>query len=103
RSFDTGNVSFTERWRHVAVTYSRTTGNFGSWEVFLEGKSLGTVENTYAPDMMDAVNGRFGIGAQSNHTPFDGLLDCWRLSDGVLDPSDFLYVRFPQGTIMTIH
>jgi len=52
---------------------------------------------------MDALNGRFGIGAQSNHTPFDGLLDCWRLSDGVLDPSDFLYVRFPQGTIMTIH
>lgn len=103
RSFDTGNVTFTERWRHVAVTYSRTTGTFGVWEAFLDGKSLGTTENTYAPDTADVVNGCFGIGAQTNYTPFDGLLDCWRLSDGVLDPVDFLYVRFPQGTIISIH
>lgn len=101
RIFDTGNVSLADRWRHVAVTYSRAMGKCGGWEVFLDGKSLGTVENAYAPRVTDGVNGSFGIGAQSNYTPFDGLLDCWRLSDGVLAPADFLYVRYPEGTIIT--
>ena len=34
------------------------------------------------------------------YTPFDGLLDYWRVSDGVLAPDDFLYVNIPKGTLI---
>ena len=100
RRFATGADSLANEWRHVAVTYSRWAGTFGRWEVFLDGKSLGTVENACAPSATDGLNGRFGIGAQSDHTPFAGLLDYWRVSDGVLAPDDFLYVNIPNGTLI---
>ena len=86
-------------WRHVAVAYSLASGNRGRWEVFLDGRSLGTADNAVVPEAVDGFKGRYGIGAQTGYTSFDGMLDCWRVSDGVLDPTDFLYTS-PKG--MTI-
>ncbi len=99
KTFDTGADSLNGCWRHVAVAYSLASGNRGRWQVFLDGRSLGSVDNEVVPEVMDGFKGSYGIGAQTGYTPFDGLLDCWRVSDGVLDPDDFLYVS-PQG--MTI-
>ncbi len=64
---------------------------------------MGTAQERtpYAP-YQSVFPGSLVLGGNIKHDVFDGLLDTWRLSTGVLVPENFLYVAVPKGTLFLI-
>ena len=80
-----------EEWRHVALTYDPTGGGagYGVWNLYLDGKPAGTVENVNAPAATTKPSTSFYIGGTFNGS-FAGLYDAIRVSQGVLSPKQFM-------------
>lgn len=90
-----GDVSgWYETWRHVALVYDHAGGEkgHGRWELFLDGASVGVLENDRAP-IVKSVSPWFvmldRIGA-GNGNGFTGRMDCIRVSGTALSPAQFM-------------
>ncbi len=89
-------------WHHVALVYTPRREDTGTWELFVDGVSAGTVANRYYPALAHQSHW-FALGGQLGGTyPFNGYLDCWRLSDGALTPAEFLYLGFSRATLIQV-
>ena len=75
-------------WRHLALTFDPDVGN-GTWELFVDGTSRGTLENaTKTPNLK---TGELLIGGRHwNANTFAGEISNVRLSRRVLAPEEFL-------------
>ncbi len=90
RFFQNADVTGDKGWHHVALVYDRMRVGRGLWELYLDGISQGVIANPIAPDRSHGID-RFNLGGrESLSNSFLGLLDCWRVSDGVLSPEQFL-------------
>jgi len=90
-------------WHHVALVYNAASmDSRGRWTLFVDGVEQGTADNAVTP-FYNTESHQFLLGGQaSGTTSFDGLLDCWRVSSGTLDPAQFLYVKVFGGTVIMI-
>jgi len=89
-------------WHHLALIFTPRRNDTGTWELFIDGVSAGTVKNAFYPAVLHqshwlALGGQAGGGEA-----FDGLLDCWRVSEGARTPDTFLYLGYGKGTLLTI-
>jgi hypothetical protein len=89
-------------WHHLALIFTPRRNDTGTWELFIDGVSAGTVKNAFYPAVLHqshwlALGGQAGGGEA-----FDGLLDCWRVSEGARTPDTFLYLGYGKGTLLKI-
>ena len=76
-----------EKWSHIAVVYSASTGN-GTWALYADGALLGTKANPHTSTASDTA---FRLGGRENwDSNFAGNYDCFRVSKTALSPSQFL-------------
>ena len=82
-------------WRHLALTFDPAVGK-GTWELFVDGESRGTLENsTQTPNLK---TGQFLIGGRYwNANTFVGEISNVRLSRRVLAPEELLNYVAPGG------
>jgi len=89
-------------WHHLALTFTPRRNDTGTWELFVDGVSVGTLENLFYPAVLHQSHW-FALGGQAGGTDaFDGLLDCWRVSEGARTPDTFLYLGYDKGTLLKI-
>jgi hypothetical protein len=89
-------------WRHIALVFNPQVNDTGKWELFIDGKSAGTAFNIFYPQTM-LQSHWFALGGQLEGSDgFDGLLDCWRVIDGALEPEQFLYYGLLRETLMIV-
>ena len=93
--FDADLTPYAGVWTHFAVTYD-PFDDVGTWKLYANGKPIASLRNFYRPNGGEAVRcGDFRLGSE-------GLsVDMWRLSSGVLEPSDFLYADL-RGLFMVV-
>jgi len=97
-AFDCGGALHNTAWQHVALVYAPWRADRGGWELFLNGVSQGVALNNKFPEQPHGSHW-FALGGHAaGHASFDGLLDCWRVSEGALAPAQFLYMGFDPGT-----
>ena len=101
-TFHCGDLLADTRWRHVAVVYKPWLSDKGGWELYLDGKSQGVAWNNRYPAAPHGSH-RFMLGGRPADASFDGLLDCWRVSEGALTPAQFLYTGYENGTRLQLH
>jgi hypothetical protein len=90
-------------WHHVALAFTPRRHDTGAWELFVDGATAGTVTNRFYPSTPHQSHW-FALGGQAGGTEaFDGLLDCWRVSEGALTPDQFLYLGYEKGTLLLMH
>ena len=94
------SYAITNTWLHVALTHEPLgTDGRDHWTLFLNGdkvgesRNSGSVTNSY-------VSHRFDLGARSGNSgnQIDAVFDYWRISDKVLEPSEFLCAGDSSGT-----
>ena len=94
------SYAITNTWLHVALTHEPLgTDGRDHWTLFLNGdkvgesRNSGSVTNSY-------VSHRFDLGARSGNqgNQIDAVFDYWRISDKVLEPSEFLCAGDGSGT-----
>lgn len=90
RSFVNADVTACTNWCHLALTYDPLRNGVGVWELFLDGVSQGSVANPAPPDRSHGWRDLLLGGRPSLSNSFSGWLDCWRVSDSVLAPEQFL-------------
>jgi len=62
----------------------------------------GAATNAVAP-FFNHESHRFLLGGRAGGTDsFDGLLDCWRASGGLVASEDLLYFSIPRGTLIRV-
>jgi len=89
-------------WRHVVLAYEPDVADCGRWTFYLDGVAKGTVTNAVAP-FFNHENHRFLLGGRAGGAEsFDGLLDTWRVSDGLVAPDGLLYFNIPRGTLIRV-
>jgi hypothetical protein len=89
-------------WHHIALTYEPDVNDRGRWTFFLDGLAAGSAENAVVP-FYNHESHQFLLGGQAaGTTSFDGRLDCWRVSSGMLDAAQMLYVKVFGGTIIMV-
>lgn len=89
-------------WHHLALVFTPRLNDNGTWELFVDGVSVGTATNLYYPATL-LQSHWFVLGGQSDGTEaFDGLLDCWRVSEGARTPDQFLYLGYDRGTMIRL-
>ena len=94
-------ASLAGAWHHVALTFTPRRNDTGTWELFVDGKSVATAANLFYPSVL-TQNHWFMLGGRTGGTEtFSGLLDCWRVSEGALTSDQMLY-RVPGGTLITL-
>lgn len=81
-------------WFNLSVTYDPSAGN-GTWTFFVDGKTVGSVENGIKPVMatFDAEDFSLGTGV---------AYDIWRVSRGVRSVETMLWQKM-HGTIISFH
>lgn len=91
------------RWRHVALAYDPSADDDrGRWTLYLDGVAAGAVLNAVSP-FFNHESHRFLIGGRAGGAQsFDGLLDCWRVSSGLVNPDDLLYFSVVRGTLIRV-
>lgn len=79
-------------WRHVALVYTRTGGEagFGRWELFIDGTSCGTVDNTRNAAEKTGGDHTFLAGNAKLPGQVYGYFDCFVYSNTPLTPDYFL-------------
>ena len=100
-AFDAAGLA--DAWHHLALTFTPRRNDTGTWELFVDGVSVGTLENIFYPAVPHWSHW-FALGGQADGTDssFDGLLDCWRVSEGARTPDTFLYLGYDRGTLLKI-
>ncbi|MFO7936646.1 MAG: LamG-like jellyroll fold domain-containing protein [Kiritimatiellia bacterium] len=94
--------SIENSWVHIALTYEPDENDVGRWTLYLDGEESGAAYNAAAP-FHNHDSHRFLLGGQNpGETSFDGYLDCWRVSAGLLSAEDLLYVHIPGGTVILV-
>jgi len=89
-------------WHHVALAYTPKMNDTGSWELFIDGKPLGAATNIFYPQI-PLQSHWFALGGQSEgNEGFDGTLDCWRVTEGTLEPEQFLFYGMVRETLMIV-
>lgn len=88
--FVNADVAARTNWCHLALTYDPLRNGVGVWELFLDGVSQGSVANPAPPDRSHGWRDLLLGGRPSFSNSFSGWLDCWRVSDSVLAPEQFL-------------
>ncbi len=86
-------VGFTNRWIHLALTHrARNANNREEWTLFTNGVSYATVEGDHISNPNPGNGGLFELGGRNSSDPqrLRAGFDYWRISDAVLDPSEFL-------------
>ena len=84
-------------WHHLALRYDSAAGD-GVWSLLVDGEATGSVTNAWRPSgIFDRAE--FRLGAFSGDTSFVGGYDMWRISRGVRDVDDILWMP-PKGTLM---
>lgn len=89
-------------WHNLALTYAPRRNNTGTWELFVDGTSAGTAPNQFYPAVLHQSHWFVLGGTSAGAEAFDGLLDCWRVTEGALAPDQFLYLGYSNGTIISI-
>lgn len=87
-------------WHHVALSYDPTVGR-GLWSLYVDGRAAGQAGNWWDPSgaRLSGYAHAFRVGSVdggADAVSMVGGFDCWRISSGVLAPSDFLYAH-PAG------
>jgi hypothetical protein len=101
-TFDcTGALENTE-WHHLALVYRPWEEDCGTWQLYVDGALKGSTRFARYPEYPHSSH-RFLLGGRPEETSsFNGLLDCWRITEGALEPDDFMYVEFQRSTLMII-
>lgn len=86
-------------WQHVALTYDHTLAGKGVWELLLDGVSAGALTNASLPTASHGYSALNLAGRPSGDNTFIGLLDCWRVTDSVLAPAQFLNADVDQPLV----
>ena len=89
-------------WHHLALTFTPRLGDTGTWTLFVDGVSAGTVANRFYPAARHQSHWFALGGVAGGADAFNGLLDCWRVSEGARTPSQFLYLGYGGGTLMRL-
>jgi hypothetical protein len=90
------------RWRHVALVYEPDVADRGRWTFYLDGVEAGSATHSEAP-FFNHESHRFLLGGRAaGETSFDGRLDCWRVSSGLVKPEDLLYFYVMRGTFIRV-
>lgn len=90
------------RWRHVALAYNPAVSDRGRWTLYLDGVEAGSATNATA-SFFNHDSHRFLLGGRAGGADsFDGQLDCWRVSSGVVDPEALLYFYVMRGTFIRV-
>lgn len=97
--FPVGHVTSDMEWQHVALTYDCTLAGLGVWELFINGTSSGTLTNTGLPTASHGINAFNLCGRVSGSNTFIGYYDCWRVTDSVLAPGQFLNAAVDQPPV----
>ena len=77
----------------------------GVWSLYVDGKFAGEAENWWAPSavyLFDWSSRAFRLGAATGNAGVVSMIggyDLWRISTGVLSPTEFLFAP-PSGTII---
>ena len=90
-------------WHHLALAYTPRRNDTGTWELFVDGESVGTAINLFYPTALQQSHWFMLGGCAGGADAFDGLLDCWRVTEGALTPEQFLYLGYELGTLLKIH
>lgn len=83
------------KWHHVALTYDYPTQMVRLYKDYVKVYEVATVN----PIITDSGNFQIGAGDMA----FDGWIDEVRLTDRVLEPTNFLYVVPLAGTLISIN
>lgn len=90
------------QWRHVALAYEPDVADCGRWTFYLDGVEKGGLTNAVAP-FFNHESHRFLLGGRAGGAEsFDGLLDSWRASTGLVASENLLYFSIPRGTLITV-
>ena len=90
-------------WKRLALTYDVHAGSRGVWTLFVDGKAVKSVENRWSPQSVLCNAEFFCLGARSSaDRSLSGSYDVWRLSRGVLTPSEFLGYSVPRGLLLFV-
>jgi len=89
-------------WHHLALTFTPRRNETGTWELFVDGASAGTAANRFYPTALQQSHWFMLGGCVGGADAFDGLLDCWRVTEGALTPSQFMYLGYERGTLISI-
>jgi len=92
-------ISGVGAWQHVALTYDHTLASKGVWQLFLDGVSAGALTNASLPTASHAYSALNLAGRPNGDNTFIGLLDCWRVTDSVLAPAQFLNADVDQPLV----
>lgn len=91
-----------DRWRHVALAYASDAADRGQWTLYLDGVETGSATHAEAP-FFNHESHRFLLGGRAaGETSFDGRLDCWRVSSGLVKPEELLYFSVIRGTFIRV-
>ena len=74
----------------------------GTWELFVDGTSVGTLINRFYPTVIRQSHWFMLGGVSGGADGFDGMLDCWRVSSGVLTTEEFMYLGYERGTLIML-
>jgi hypothetical protein len=89
-------------WHHLALTYTPLLNDNGTWELFVDGTSVGTAVNSFYSTVLQQSHWFMLGGTSGGAEGFDGMLDCWRVTDGTLTPDQFMYLGYERGTLILI-
>ena len=95
-SGDVDVASWAETWHHVALVYDKTggTNGYGSWTLYLDGSPAGSYDNTRAiVPVTDTRSFFLGGRTSTGNQGFQGGMDCFRVCQAALSPSQFLNAR----------
>jgi len=96
--FPSGHVTADFAWQHIALTYDCALAGRGVWTLFINGISAGAITNTSLPVASHNINAFNLCGRVGGANTFIGHVDCWRVTDAVLMPSQFLNAAVDQPT-----
>lgn len=86
------------QWHHLALTYDNDTRTM---VLYLDRQEIGRL--VLAAPLRRTSGYRYGLGRGQNTSGFNGWLDDVRLTDGVLEPSQFLRKGYgPRGVVLIV-
>ena len=99
------SYAITNTWIHIALTHAPLGANKKDhWTLFLNGVQAGESENAGSVTNSYAIH-RFDLGARGGNlaNQINAAFDYWRISDKVLEPSEFLCAGESGTTVTASH
>jgi hypothetical protein len=90
-------AALTNVWHHIAFTHeARNASDKEEWKLYLDGELLGADSNTPLASIVTPVAHSFEVGGRFSTARASAAFDYIRVSDEVLDPSQFLCAENPN-------